>query len=123
MLALSPPITVLIMFPVIGRNVTGNALFLALIRNIWSFGIAVVSFVCYYGGCKPINDFLSHKCWMPVAKLGFSLYLVHPVLQHNLIGHKQQPLNLDTIPMVTEDFLAQIHKIKKFSFAVEKLFF
>jgi peptidoglycan/LPS O-acetylase OafA/YrhL len=47
------------------------------------------------GSNKWFNDFLSWKFWLPLEKLSFSIFLVHPMIQYALISSQRQPNNFE----------------------------
>ncbi|RWS14326.1 nose resistant to fluoxetine protein 6-like isoform X2 [Dinothrombium tinctorium] len=53
------------------------ALYSGTHRLIWSLSVAWVCFACVTGNGGPINKFLSWKLFIPLSKLGFSIYLMH----------------------------------------------
>lgn len=66
------------------RNIILNAVFLTIVRVTWSLAIAWIIYSCHYGLNKHLNRFLSWKFWIPIARIGLSIYLIHPILQFNL---------------------------------------
>jgi peptidoglycan/LPS O-acetylase OafA/YrhL len=99
-LTLSGPVFISTVYDIIGRNIFLNSLFLGFIRNLWGISIAWIILACCRGEGGFVNKLLSSKYWMPIGKLGLSLYLVHPVFQYNLISSREHPMVLDTGVMV-----------------------
>lgn len=99
--AVTTPFNATNFYSLVGGNPFLNSLFIALIRNLWGAGIAVIIFVCHFGGGGYVNTFLSSKYWMPIGRLGFSIYLVHPVIQFNFNSYRENPANLETTHMVS----------------------
>lgn len=50
-------------------------------EQVWTFGSALLIYLCATERGGPINDFLSMPVWQPLAKLSFSMYLIHFPLQ------------------------------------------
>ena len=50
-------------------------------KSLWSLSLGWVIFSCHKGYGGLINNFLSWKAWMPISKLTYGAYLIHPVLQ------------------------------------------
>lgn len=99
--AITTPFSATNVYKLVGKNRILNALFFALVRSLWGAGIAVIIFVCHFGGGGLVNTFLSNKFWMPIGRLGFSMYLVHPVVQFNFNSFRENPVNLETTQMVS----------------------
>lgn len=57
-----------------------NSLYLGLSRTLWGLGVAMFIFICYSGSGGPINDFLSWNVFIPLSRLTFTAYLIHPVI-------------------------------------------
>lgn len=57
-----------------------NIIYLSVSRIIWTLYVAWVASVCHYGHGGWVNAVLSHNIWAPLARLGYSTYLVHPIL-------------------------------------------
>jgi hypothetical protein len=85
-----------------GRQILLNALFIGFGRSFWAIAIALLIFMCQNGNGGIINTFSSHTFWTPISKVGLSLYLVHPVLQHNFISSQKHEMNLEIGHMVTK---------------------
>lgn len=52
----------------------------ALSRFAFSLSVAWVIFVCVTGNGGYINRFLSWSAWVPLARISFCAYLIHPVV-------------------------------------------
>ena len=65
-----------------------NAIYLGLSRTLWGLGLSFFIFICYSGMGGPVNSFLSWGVFVPLSRLTFSAYLIHPVIilvfQHSL---------------------------------------
>jgi peptidoglycan/LPS O-acetylase OafA/YrhL len=87
-------------YEIIEKDVTRNAIYLALTRVTWASAVAWQIYSCCRGWNDKINMFLSSKYWMLMSRVSLSIYLIHPVIQYNLIGFQKQPLALDASIMV-----------------------
>eukprot|EP00057_Strongylocentrotus_purpuratus_P034139 XP_794070.3 PREDICTED: nose resistant to fluoxetine protein 6 [Strongylocentrotus purpuratus] len=59
---------------------TENAVYMALCRFAWAISLSWVVFACHYGYGGWINDFLSWELWIPMSRLTYSAYLLHPII-------------------------------------------
>jgi hypothetical protein len=84
-----------------GRDIYLNAIFLALVRVVWAVAIAWIIYSCFCGLNKHLNAFLSWKYWMIFARMGLSVYLIHPVLQFNLVILQKDEISLEMTEMVS----------------------
>jgi hypothetical protein len=56
------------------------AIFFSVSRFTWSLSIAWIIFACHYGYGGVINSILSCKSYVPITRLSYVGYLIHPVL-------------------------------------------
>ena len=57
-----------------------NVSYITLSRFTWGVGLALIVFACHNGYGWIINDFLSMKFWIPLSRLSYAAYLVHPIV-------------------------------------------
>ena len=57
-----------------------NILYLGLSRTLWGLGLSLFIFICFSGMGGPIDAFLSWGVFVPLSRLTFSAYLIHPVV-------------------------------------------
>ena len=50
-------------------------------KTLWSLALGWIVFSCHKGYGGVINSFLSWKAWIPLSKLTYAAYLIHPQLQ------------------------------------------
>ena len=56
------------------------ALFFAISKLIWPIAIAWIIFACHHGYGGVVNSFLSIKTFVPLTRLSYCAYLIHPVI-------------------------------------------
>lgn len=97
---LGAPSIITTLYDLIGESNVLNSLFLSAVRPCWGIAMAwvIFNFHCGHGGL--LNKFLSSRLWVPIGKLGFSLYLVSSVIQYNFNSSKNRQLNLSALYMV-----------------------
>ena len=57
-----------------------NVSYFMFSRFTWAVGLALMVFACHNGYGWVINDFLSMKFWIPLSRLTYTAYLVHPIV-------------------------------------------
>ena len=57
-----------------------NILYLGLSRTLWGLGLSLLIFICYSGMGGPIDTFLSWGVFVPLSRLTFTAYLIHPIV-------------------------------------------
>ena len=67
------------------------AIFFSLSRLTWSISISWIIFACHYGYGGPINSFLSVKTFVPLTRLCYCAYLIHPPIMQ-FFNYSQQTL-------------------------------
>merc|ERR1712050_56519 len=57
-----------------------TAIFACFSRFLWALCVAGITLLCYYN-CLPLtNRFLSHPFWIPLVRLCYGIYIVHPMI-------------------------------------------
>lgn len=62
-----------------------------LSRVIWSTAICYIVFACIHSSGGLINWFLSHRWWTPLARISFSIYIVHRPIPLLTVGTMKIP--------------------------------
>jgi len=61
--------------------------------------LATLIFVCHNGYGWIINSFLSMKIWIPLSRMTFNAYLVHPIVLTIIFGQLQKSIHYTDITM------------------------
>lgn len=61
-------------------------------KVVWAMALAWIIFCCHNGYGGPIKWFLSIGLWQPIARLSYSIYLVHLPIQLVLAASLKLPL-------------------------------
>lgn len=80
-------------------TVLESAFYESFSRVCWSISLSWIIFACIHGYGGPVNWFLSFPQWQPLARLSYSIYLVHLPIQLLLAASSRTQLNFS-------DFLA-----------------
>ena len=70
---------------------TASVMYLTFSRFAWGLGLALLVFVCHSGYGGLINSFLSMGFWVPLSRLTFTAYLVHPIVGMAIVGGRRDP--------------------------------
>lgn len=62
------------------ENFLSVAFWNAFARPVWGLCLSWIIFACVKGYGGFINSFLSHVFWQPLARLSYSLYLIHLIV-------------------------------------------
>lgn len=68
-------------------------LFESLSRIVWSICLSYMIFACAHGSGGAINRFLSLSAYQPLAKLSFTIYLIHILVLIYTTDTVQRPLS------------------------------
>lgn len=68
-----------------------NVLYYMFSRLAWGIGLGLIVFVCHNGYGWIINDFLSMKIWIPLSRLTYTAYLIHPIVLTVIFGTLREP--------------------------------
>ena len=74
-----------------------NVIYLTLSRFAWGLGLALLVFVCHNGYGGLVNAFLSMKFWIPLSRMTFTAYLVHPVVLFVMYSQLQTTIHFTDI--------------------------
>lgn len=47
--------------------------------------VAVVATLCFRGDAPALNAFLGHPFWVPLARLSYGAYLIHPIVLNFMV--------------------------------------
>ncbi|CAL1277761.1 unnamed protein product [Larinioides sclopetarius] len=61
-------------------SLVASSFYNALNHLGFAFGLAWVIFVCITGQAGAVNGILSWKAWIPLSRLTFCAYLIHPIV-------------------------------------------
>ena len=67
-----------------------NVLYITFARFTWSLGLALLVFICHYGYGGPVNWFLSLKFWIPLSRISYNAYLIHPLMLTVIFGSERK---------------------------------
>ncbi|XP_071495105.1 O-acyltransferase like protein-like [Diadema antillarum] len=69
-------------------------IYLTFSRLAWGVAVGWVIFACLVGAGGPIGEFLGWSFWVPMARLSYAAYLIHPVLMTNNVYTTQFLYNM-----------------------------
>ena len=69
-----------------------NVIYIMFSRFTWSLGLALLVFACHYGYGGPINWLLSMKFWIPLSRVSYNAYLIHPLILTVIFGSERKPI-------------------------------
>ena len=77
-----------------------NIIYTMLARTSWGVALALMIFACHHGYGGPIDSFLSMPFWVPLSRLTFNAYLVHPIILDVLDGSQRDTIYYTDITFV-----------------------
>ena len=77
-----------------------NIIYTMLARTSWGVALALMIFACHHGYGGPIDSFLSMPFWVPLSRLTFNAYLVHPIILDVLDGSQRDAIYYTDITFV-----------------------
>ncbi|XP_035225965.1 uncharacterized protein LOC118198408 [Stegodyphus dumicola] len=60
-------------------------------RTVWALGIAWLTIICYSGRGGIVNDILSWHGFIPLSRLSYLAYLIHPLLMYLYASYVRAP--------------------------------
>lgn len=67
----------------------------------WGFALIWITLSCRWGLARPVNTFLSYPGFLPLSRLTYCTYLIHPVTQIVTAFSMQGPFHLDHLMALT----------------------
>ncbi|XP_071956995.1 nose resistant to fluoxetine protein 6-like [Antedon mediterranea] len=61
-------------------NKAGSVVYITLCRFSWSVALGWVAFACVTGYGGPVNTLLSWSFWIPLSRINYCAYLLHPII-------------------------------------------
>ncbi|KAL4219116.1 hypothetical protein ACF0H5_021699 [Mactra antiquata] len=81
-------------------NEDSSALYTATHRTAWGIAVAWVIFACATGNGGPINTILSWKVMIPLSRLSYCAYLVHPLVLNVYYGSRRTLMRWYDLEMI-----------------------
>ncbi|XP_018364835.1 PREDICTED: nose resistant to fluoxetine protein 6-like [Trachymyrmex cornetzi] len=98
--ALGAACNILVLFGLYNRqkSILSTAIYVALSRTVWAIGIAWIVIMCCteHGGI--IKEILSWKIWIPLSRLTYCAYLIHPVIIRSIRLHSETSVHHELLP-------------------------
>lgn len=66
-----------------------HVIYTAFSRFMWASALALIVFACHNGYGGYVNSFLSMQLWIPLSRMTFCVFLVHPIVLTVLYGDFQ----------------------------------
>ncbi|KXJ74406.1 hypothetical protein RP20_CCG013730 [Aedes albopictus] len=86
-------------------SVVVDAFYESLHRSFWAFGVMWLIFICVNGQGGLVNEFLSWRFWQPMAKLSYTMYLLHIMIQAVTVTmHLKSPLYFSAMDLIYRIF-------------------
>ena len=80
-------------------NLAENVVYFMFSRFTWALGLALLVFICHNGYGGVVNSFLSMSFWVPLSRLTFTAYLVHPIILTVIFSSAREPLHYTDVVM------------------------
>ncbi|KAG8225584.1 hypothetical protein J437_LFUL002103 [Ladona fulva] len=107
MWTLSMAVTFSLVYGLYGRNIgpLESAAHTALSHTTWGLAIAWIVLSCSTGRGGPVNWILSNRFFVPLSRLSFCAYLIHPLIMFAVFMHSDAPIHLTRDTMTSIQFV------------------
>ena len=82
-----------------GLSLAENVSYFMFSRFTWGVGLALIVFTCHNGYASAINSFLSMSFWVPLGRLTYTAYLVHPIVLSAFLRTLREPFTYTNISL------------------------
>ncbi|XP_078664426.1 nose resistant to fluoxetine protein 6-like isoform X2 [Branchiostoma floridae x Branchiostoma belcheri] len=79
---------------------SGNLFFVTVHRVVWAMAIGWMVIACYHGYGGVVNTILSWNVWVPLSRLTYSAYLIHPIVMYLTYHTAESAIHLTTFNMI-----------------------
>merc|ERR1712172_338290 len=86
--------------PTLLASTTERALYGGLHRLAWALALAWVILACVKGRGGPVNSILSWSAWIPLARMSFSIYLVHMTVMSIVNSYASYRVNASQVLII-----------------------
>ncbi|XP_050314276.1 nose resistant to fluoxetine protein 6-like [Anthonomus grandis grandis] len=83
-----------------GLVLPASALYVSLGHTAWAISLSWITIACSFGYGGPINTLLSCKLFLPLSRLTYCAYLVHPILMYLTSLILDEPLPLHAVLII-----------------------
>ncbi|XP_035683589.1 nose resistant to fluoxetine protein 6-like [Branchiostoma floridae] len=77
-----------------------NAFYLSVHRAVWGMALGWMVLACFYGYGGLVNTFLSWELWVPLSRLTYCAYLVHPMVIYVAFYTREVTLHYSTLTVI-----------------------
>lgn len=85
-------------------NEIQSAAYVALSHTAWALSISWIIIACVTGYGGPVNVILSSKILIPISRLTYCAYLIHPLIMLSAMAHMDGPIHLQRDTMIIAIF-------------------
>ena len=77
-----------------------NVFYIIFSKFTWSLGLGLLIVICHYGYGGIVNQFLSMSFWIPLSRLSYNAYLLHPIVLLVILGSEREVINYQDYNLV-----------------------
>lgn len=81
-------------------TLNAGAFYNAVSRPVWAACVSWVIIACVNGYGGPVNGLLSWRFFIPLSRLTYCAYLIHPLIYHYLYNNRDQEVHFSIMNMV-----------------------
>ena len=82
-----------------GLSLAESVSYFMFSRFTWGVGLALLVFTFHNGYASAINAFLSMSFWVPLGRLTYTIYLIHPIVIFVFLGNLREPFTYTNISL------------------------
>ena len=77
-----------------------NVVYIMFSKFTWGLGLALLIIICHYGYGGLVNTFLSMSFWIPLSRISYNAYLLHPFIMVVIYGSQQKVIHYQDYTLV-----------------------
>ena len=82
-------------------NVPQTAIYVSVGHAAWGLSLMWMVMSCYWGLAQPVNKLLSYRAFLPLSRLTYCTYLLHPMIMVITSFRMEAPFHLQHVLIVS----------------------
>lgn len=78
-----------------------TAIYVSVGHSVWGLSLIWIVVSCYWGLAQPVNRVLSYRAFLPLSRLTYCTYLLHPMIMVITSFRMEAPVHLQHVLIVS----------------------
>lgn len=82
-------------------SIPHTAVYVSVGHTAWGLSLMWIVISCYWGLATPVNNILSYRMFLPLSRLTYCTYLIHPMIMVITSFRMEAPMHLQHVLIVS----------------------